>query len=1123
MVAMSDIGQWLEGLGLGDYAELFRANDIDLDLLPELTPEDLKEIGVTSVGHRRQLLNAIAGLGGGAPPAPDPPSAPEPPPPDPKPAPEPDSADAAAGQTVERRQVTILFADLSGYTRLTRTLGAEKTHRLAQRFYDIVNQLVVTHGGVVERHIGDAVMAVFGVPVAHSNDPERALRTAFGIHEAMPQLSAEIGEVITVHAGVASGQIVASSAGDASADFATVGESVNLAARLVALAEPGETIISGTVWRAVSDLIDAEDIGEVSVKGLDQTVRAWRVRSLRGDRNLVDRGLFVGRKVELRQTANASEWCRDSKSGQVIYIRGEAGIGKTRFTEEFARRALADGFQRHTGQILDFGTGRGQDAIGRIVGTLLGAAPGAGETVRADAVEAALGDGRLRANQRVFVHDLLDLPQQGAARATYDAMDNAARNQGKQACVTSLIERISAERPLLITVEDVHWADNALLDMLAAIAATTRDRAVLMVMTSRIEGDQIDAAWRVRAGQPSVVTIDLGPLRDDEARALAGQISTGISDHVAADCVARSEGNPLFLEQLLRSAAARDNETVPGSIQSIVLARLDQLPETDQMAIRSASVLGQRFAPETLRHLIDDPAYDMTGLVEPQLVRPTGGEFMFAHALIRDGTYDSLLEEQRRALHRRAANWFADRDLVLEAEHLDRAGDDRAANAYLRAAEAERDAFRYERAAGLFARGLELATDDADRYRLLTEGGEILRELGRVPDSIDYYRQALAIAADEPAKCRALIGIAAGMRVSDNYKEALEALDRAELIAEAEELDLERSQTHYYRGNLYFPLGRIEECLVEQQKALDYAHRAGSVEGEARALSGLGDAHYLQGRMITAHDYFRRCVDFSRANALTRIEAGNRYMVAWTMLYQNDVGGSVTEALESVEAAAAIGHRRAEVVARMSAVRSLYEAGDYAAVLDHVEAGLAVVEQIGAGRFQPGFAVFASRAKLAQGADRAALAQEVEDAYGMARETGIKFMGPWVLSTLALITEDPDRRLAALKEGEQLLATGCVGHNYFAFYPDAMDVALAAGDWASAAVYADRLAAYSADEPLPWATFFVARGRVLTAVGQGADDAATRDEIRRLHDIARTGGIVHGLPGLDAALESLNG
>ena len=257
---MSAVRQWLETLALGRYAELFESHRIELDILPDLTDQDLEKLGIP-LGDRKRLLRAVAARAAAAEPSPDPGPAPPP------------------AATVERRQVTVLFVDLSGYTRLTSTLGDEATHKLVQRFYERVTGIVQSYSGTVERHIGDAVMAVFGLPVAHSNDPERALRAALAIHEAMPRLGEEVGHPLSVHAGIASGQVIASHAG-AGSDFSTVGDAVNLGARLASLAQPGETILSEAVHRAVEHLCSAESIGEVSVKGFDQAVGAWRLLGL---------------------------------------------------------------------------------------------------------------------------------------------------------------------------------------------------------------------------------------------------------------------------------------------------------------------------------------------------------------------------------------------------------------------------------------------------------------------------------------------------------------------------------------------------------------------------------------------------------------------------------------------------------------------------------------------------------------------------------------------------------------------------------------------------------------------------------------------------------------------------
>ena len=860
------------------------------------------------------------------------------------------AAPGAPPAEAERRQVTIVFADLSGFTTLSSTHDPEETHDVLSRFFAAVDGVVESYGGTVDKHIGDAVMALFGAPIAHTDDAERACRAALDIHATMRALSRDTGLALTVHAGIASGPVVASGIGsEAHHEYTVLGDSVNLAARLVEMATAGETLISDAVRRTLSHLVEAVEVGDVDIKGLSKPVKVWRMTALGGD-GAVTR--FVGRRAETRQFAGVLETTRESGNGQAILVRGEAGIGKSRLVEEFATLSAEDGFVRHTGWALDFGVGRRRDAIRGIARSLLGIPQGTGKATRAEAAARALSAGLVAEEQAVFLYDLLDIPQDPAARAMYDAMDNDRRNLGKGECMATLVKRLSARQPLLLIVEDLHWAAPLTVDHLTLMAAATAEGPALLVMTSRIEGDPLDGAWR-QAARAALMTVDLAPLREDEALSLAGEFVDSANEF-ALNCIARAEGNPLFLEQLLRSAEGAEGEDIPGSVQSIVLARVDRLSEGDRRALHAAAILGQRFALETLHHLIEEPAYRCDALVRHHVIRPAGAEYMFAHALIWESVYASVLKSRRRELHRRAADWFADRDPGVCAEHLDRANDPRAPVAYLRAARHQTEVFHFEQAMAFIERGLALADDPAHRYGLLMLQGECLREIGRSADSIAVYREALQVAT------------AAGMRVTDDYDEAFGALDEAEAVAHKQGLDTELSQIHYYRGSLHFPLGNIEGCLEEHERALASAERAGSAECQARALSGLGDAYYSRGRTMTALEYFRRCIALCRAHNLTRIEVGNHYMVAWNRLYMNEIEGALEDALVPVDAAVRVGHRRAEIVARLTAGGVLTEKGDLDAAATHCERGLEIADAIGAERFKPFMSIFIGRIYLAR-------------------------------------------------------------------------------------------------------------------------------------------------------------
>ncbi len=1092
------IEAWLRGLGLEKYIQLFAANALELDVLSELADADLKELGIP-LGDRKRLLKAVAVR-------------------------QPTAAEAApttAGSVEEppgeRRQVAVLFADLVGYTALARELDAEEVHELLDGFFVAVDRVIEEHGGAIDKHIGDCVMGVFGAPLAHGNDAERAVHAALAIRDAMPAVSARTARQLAVHIGVASGQVVASGTGGIGhRSYTVTGDLVNLASRLTELAPPGEILLSDAVRHTLAERLDCDDAGALEVKGIEKPVRAWRLLGLRSSGDLAPQAL-VGREGELRQLVATLAGCRESGRGQALYLRGEAGIGKTRLVEEVVRLARAQGFASHVGLVLDFGAGTGRDAIRSLVRSLLGVASGADPAALNDAAERTLGAGFVADEDAVFLHDLLDLPQPLKLRAVYDAMDNAARNQGKRRTVARIAQRASKARPLLLVVEDLHWADELVLAHLARLVAVAGEHPVIIVMTSRAEGDPLDAAWRARLAGAPLTTVDLGPLRANEARVLAGRVLQA-NAAFAERCVARAAGNPLFLEQLLRHADVDARTGVPASVQNLVQARLDRLEPEDKQALQAASALGQRFVPDCLRHLLGLPDYDPGRLVRQFLMRPQAGELLFVHALIREAVYDTLLRARRRELHRRAADWYRQRDTVLRAEHLERAEDEAAPRAFLDAARSQAAEYRHQQARRLAERGVALATDRGDRFALTCYLGQLLHDLGAMAEARGAYEAALAAAGGDAERCEVWLGLAAIKRVTDDLDGAVADLDRADAVGMLSDGD--RARAYLLRGNLCFPKGDIEGCLENHGKALGMARRVGAAELEAAALGGLGDADYVRGRMISAHRRFGACVAICDEHGFGRIGVANAAMVGITRFFAcNDVRGALADTLAAAEAARRVGHQRGEMVAHMVAAEMHANLGELAEAKAQIGEVEALAGRLGARRFEPLYLNCHAKVLRAEGRSAEAL-KLLERSLAISRETALGFSGPSVLGALALTTDDPQVRREALAEGESLLRDGSVAHNHFRFYRDAIDASLRVGEWSEAERLASALEDFTRPEPLPWTDFYIARGRALAAWGRGQMDDTTKSMLIHLMDEARHAGLRLALPALEEVLAS---
>ncbi|MBI5108190.1 MAG: AAA family ATPase [Rhodocyclales bacterium] len=1024
----------------------------------------------------------------------------------------------------QRRHASIVFSDLSGYTALNERLDPEEVEAIMGRIKEAATRIIGCHGGVINQFIGDEVVALFGIPVARRDDAVRAVRAARELHAAVRAIGQEvaprIGRALTMHSGINTGLIVARRSDSRDGHFALTGDTVNTGARLLGLAAADEVVIGPDTWREVGAQFSVR-VGEpIEVKGKEHAITPYRiVGELAADP--VARPSIVGRDAELRRFAALVAACGGQTQGQarggVALVRGDPGIGKTRLVAEFGELAQHHGLSCHAAAVLDFSVGRGGDAMRNLMRSLLGIAADAGVDDSRRGLGEALAAGWVDGEQELFLCELLDIPPRPELRALDAALTGAVREQGARAAIDALVRAAALRRHLLLLVEDVHWATAASLEGIAALARIAAAAPLLLVLTTRIDGDPTRTVLRDMVREGRVTAFDLAPLAADSAVELASRFA-GLDAGAMREIVERAEGNPLFLEQLLLNAGSSALAVLPGSIQALVLARMDQLPVAVRQMFQAAAVLGQRFSLAALRYLVADESCDCGELVARQLLRPAGADWLFSHALIRDGAYESLLKSRRRELHARAAEWFAARDPGLCAEHYELAGDIRAAGAYLAASNAEAQRYRYERAVVLAERGLALAREPGERHALGLMRARMLLDGGRAQEAIAAAGEALEHAATPAARAASLILQAAAMRILDRADAALAVLAEAEPLARSAGSDLDLARLHHLRGGFCFVLGRSADCLREHEAALAHARAAGSVEAEANALSGLGDASYVSGRMRSAQERFRICVELAQRHGLGRIEVANKHMLGWTFHYLGQLDQALAAGEDAVDMARRVSAPRTEAVARLTTAYTLgWLVGRLGPAFEHLDRALALAQGLGATRFEAENYVFRALLELRAGRREPALAQ-ARDALAFCRGTAMDFIGPTALGVLAQITTDEAERQQALAEGEALLAQGSISHNHFDFHACAIDASLESRDYAAALRYCAALERYTAAEPIPWSDLAIARGRLLARHGRGEAGIEMRTALQALREQTARLGFAVWLPALDAAM-----
>ncbi len=949
------------------------------------------------------------------------------------------------------RTGVVLALRLPGLADRQRALDPEETRDFIQRIQHLFGETVTLHGGVADRLSGETLHAVFGLENLSGNEPQRALRAAQALQQSFGASDLTPGAPAV---GMAHGALLPTRI---HGPFPLTGAPASDADALAGQARPGETLLSDGLRRAL---------------GVRQVPLA-------------------GRHAELSLMSSLLERTVASRRGRTLLIRGEAGIGKSRLLEELAETARAKGTGCHRVQVLDFGQVKARRPLSALFTSLLGVAADAGPAERSQAIAQAIETGLLPGTSVLHASGLIGAPLAADQASIERNLDAQALELGRMDVVRRLIESACARSPLLLVIEDLHYAGGEEAARLGELAAAVATQPALLVLSTRPDEDPIDAAWRARARGCPLTTLDLAPLTDEESRELAAGYPE-LPDAMTEGCIRRAQGHPLFLEQLLRAAEAGET-AMPASVQALVLARVGKLEREVRQTLLAASVLGLRFPREALASMNDAADAATERLVDAGLLKPEGAEIAFVHALMREAVYGSLLKSRRRELHARAADWYAGRDAGLRAGHLAEAGDPGAARACIEAAAAEAESLRLDRALEFAERACRLARDPADLCIAHCLRGELQTRMGHTHDAIATLREVLDLRPDALVEVSARLSLANALRILDRYDEALAALERAETLLGGLERPELLARIWSLRGNIHFPRGELEDCLAAHEHALAWARKAGSPVDEARAFGGVGDALYQRGRMRSARDHFARCVAEAREHGAIGLALSNAPMHALTRAFCGEVRQALADCTEIAAEAARFGDPRSELLARdVESVISMFR-GDHDRMRLACDRGLALARQLGTRRFEAELMSLMGHAlvELGGGADAQALLRQAST---LALEVARTYCGPSCLGILALHTTNAERARELLAQGEALLAGGCVSHNHLEFRHLAIEFNLRQTDYREARRHAAALRDYTKEEPLAWSDLVAGRAEWLAdrAESPGREDLAAR-------------------------------
>jgi len=892
----------------------------------------------------------------------------------------------------ERRQLTVLFCDLVGFTELANRLDPEVLQGIVRSYEDACAVCITRYEGYVFQRLGDGIVAFFGYPLAHEGEAQRAIHAGLEIISTLSQRDVPDVGHLTVRIGIATGVVVVSSA-----EKGAVGDTMNLASRLQGIAQPGSVVVSQRVHRLAGGAFDYEDLGEHMLKGISQPARAYRIVGVRQATSRFEAATqerlmpLVGRDQEL---ALLMERWRQARAGegQGVMLVGEAGIGKSRILRALLDELKGEPHTRVQYQCSPYHADSAFWPVTQQLAHVAGFEPSDTPERRLDRLEALLVQTRKEAAADTPLIAAL-MGVDGATRYGPLALAPAAlRTRTLQALVDHMMG-LAARHPMLLVMEDAHWIDPTTLELLERIIDAVAEAPVLVVLTSRPDNQPALAA------HPHVTRLALNRLGREGVEAIvAGLGGAKLPEATVAAIVARTDGVPLFVEELTRAVVESGETSVPATLYDTLMARLDRTAEVKEIA-QTAACIGREFDFALLAAISERPeaelvaGIDRLGAAELVFRRGfgTGARYIFKHALVRDAAYESLLKSSRQVIHARLVTALEARGMEtppeILARHAELAGmTDRAIREYRHAGDAAGARPAYAEAVANYDAALRLLTTQEegrgrDEHQLAIEiarGQALMAHFGyAAPKTTEAFAHARVL-AEKVGDARSLFHVDWGQwqvsNVQANLPEALVRGRRALAACDPDDPADIRPLAHRLVGSPLVAMGRFAEAATHLQESLacydpdrhaDHTRRFGS-DTRALSLIWLASARWFQGAVEAALTDMEASLAFVRQvdNAFARCQGLGHIGVLRALIDPAGADASVAELLASthrhgVQFFEAVGH------GLRTGVRTAQ--GDHRGALDDAARAREGFSRSGARIFQPLVLNFAAQAQMAVG------------------------------------------------------------------------------------------------------------------------------------------------------------